>query len=237
MQCKLWHYFRNPCCIQLCFLSFYLFDTERHNEVSQTQVTWKSWLRKTVHFLPTEEDRNIKWNWQEIVSKPKEHSLHSDVGCCEWQIFIWVEKNNWISSWKRTTGGWQYFSLRSLSNKSLNLHNTFWKVSLLACSSLTVLTRHLLLGQGRKTEELFAKWPFNIQLGSTKTEQNCKVKIAYMQFHVYSLYIKPQKRYKKEHKYWHSNSPAVLELSHYMCKLLKPELMKYLTPTSHSASL
>lgn len=123
----------------------FIYLTQRDTMRSlKPQVTWKSWLRKTVHFLPTQEDGNIKWNWQETVSKPKEHSLHSDGGCHEWQIFIWVEKNNWISSWKRTTGGWHYFSLRSLSNKSLYLHHTFWKVSLLACSSLTAFTRHLL---------------------------------------------------------------------------------------------
>lgn len=125
----------------------------------KSQVTWKSWLRKTVHFLPTREDRNIKWNWQETVSKPKEQCLHSDGGCHEWQIFTWDKKNNWISSRKRTTGGWYYFSLRSLSNKSLNLHNTFWKVSLLASSSLTVFTKYLLLGQGRKEKRSLLNGP------------------------------------------------------------------------------
>lgn len=53
---------------------------------------------------------------------------------------------------------WMIVLLRSLSKKSLNPHNTFWKVSLLACSRLTVFPRCLLLGQGRNTEEMSAKF-------------------------------------------------------------------------------
>lgn len=77
---------------------------------------------------------------------------------------------------------------------------------------------------------MFAKWILNMQLG-TLTKNLSKTVVSHL------LFIKQQKRYKKEHKYGHSSSPAILELLHYMFKLLKPELMKYLTTTSHSASL
>lgn len=133
---------------------------------------------------------------------------------------------------------WMILLLRSLSKKSLNPHNTFWKFHCWLVLELQSSLDAYCWDREGTQKRCLLNLP-NMQLRSTnkKSEQNCEVKVAYMQFHVCSLYIKQQKRYKKEHKYWHSSLPSILEPLNYMFKLLKPELMKYLTPTSHSASL
>lgn len=74
---------------------------------------------------------------------------------------------------------WMTLLLTQKSEKQITIFTTHFGRYHCCLSSLTVFSRCLLLGQGRRTEEMFAKWIFNMQLG-TLTKNLSKTVVSHL---------------------------------------------------------
>lgn len=157
MQWKLWHHFISPCCCEWLWeavysctqLCFPLRQTHIDYEVFQITSNIEKLTKKNC-LVSRGQQGDIKWIWQVTVSK--HHSLHSAGGCCESQVFTWIQKNNWTTWQKRTSSQGDYDTSHSdiwAPNHQI-LRKHFWRYHLLACPSLTVLTRYLPMGTGKE---------------------------------------------------------------------------------------
>lgn len=174
MQWKLWHHFISPCCCEWLWeavysctqLCFPLRQTHIDYEVFQITSNVEKLTKKNC-LVSRGQQGDIKWIWQVTVAK--HHSLYSAGGCCESQVFTWIQKPTEQPDRREHHHRWIMILLTQTSEHQIikSSENIFEGITCWLVLALQSSLDDYQWEQGRKTEEIFVKWTFNVQLGST----------------------------------------------------------------------